>query len=555
MPGPGQTCDEASLDRIAQGAEALARGEWQAARRHFERSIEHEETAAALEGLSDALSSLEEFESSVHHRSRAYTLYCDAGDQPGAARAALWLAITYLSAYGNRAAANGWVQRAERILDEADPCAERALLEHLRAAMAPDPQTTARHAQQAVAIAREYNDGDVEVWALSEHGRALVSMGRVDEGMAMLDEATAAATAGKHNLLVVGLTYCNMLSACDRAVDFERALQWCQVVDEFSRRNHYPTFFHYCRVVYSGVLMATGRWSEAEDELQAALPSIAQKYPAEKVYSLVRLALLRVRQGRLEEADQLLTGLESHPAAAEAAASLCIARGQAALAASLLERRLESAGELLAAVPLLRLLVDASLLAGDVERARAAAAKLSELAERSKRAPMEALALMCSARVELAGGGASHHLFDKACALFERCGMPYEAALTRLEWARALAATDLELAAEDARLACAAFDRLGARMHADQAAALVRKLGGGTPPRPRARGDLTRREREVLGLLSHGLSNVQIGERLFISPKTVEHHVGRILSKLGARNRAEAIAWALRSSSAKSGSE
>jgi DNA-binding NarL/FixJ family response regulator len=57
----------------------------------------------------------------------------------------------------------------------------------------------------------------------------------------------------------------------------------------------------------------------------------------------------------------------------------------------------------------------------------------------------------------------------------------------------------------------------------------------------------------VLGLLSHGLSNPEIGSRLFISPKTVEHHVSRILFKLGLRNRAEAVAWALRNASAGSG--
>jgi DNA-binding NarL/FixJ family response regulator len=63
---------------------------------------------------------------------------------------------------------------------------------------------------------------------------------------------------------------------------------------------------------------------------------------------------------------------------------------------------------------------------------------------------------------------------------------------------------------------------------------------------------LTRRENEVLDLLSHGLSNTEIGERLFISPKTVEHHVGRILSKLGLRNRAEVVAWVLRHAPEKS---
>ncbi|MPY87544.1 MAG: hypothetical protein GEU99_06460 [Luteitalea sp.] len=130
--------------------------------------------------------------------------------------------------------------------------------------------------------------------------------------------------------------------------------------------------------------------------------------------------------------------------------------------------------------------------------------------------------------------------------------MAFDAAVTRLEWARTLSTSDREIATEDARLALSAFERLGARPHADRAAALLRELGAGSRPGPHIAGALTRRENEVLELLSHGLSNTEIGGRLFISPKTVEHHVGRILSKLGLRNRAEAVAWALRHPSAKS---
>ena len=74
----------------------------------------------------------------------------------------------------------------------------------------------------------------------------------------------------------------------------------------------------------------------------------------------------------------------------------------------------------------------------------------------------------------------------------------------------------------------------------------MRSLGAKSRAGPRASELLTRREKEVLRLLADGLSNREIAERLFISPKTAEHHVSRIYAKLGVSTRPEAAAYAAR---------
>ena len=133
--------------------------------------------------------------------------------------------------------------------------------------------------------------------------------------------------------------------------------------------------------------------------------------------------------------------------------------------------------------------------------------------------------------------------------------MPVELARARLELAQVIAGEQPEVAIAEAKGALEAFELRQAARDADAAASLLRSLGAAGRSAPKRREPLTNRESEVLELLGHGLSNPEIAERLFISRKTAEHHVGHILSKLDLRNRSEAAAYAARLGEEKPGSK
>ena len=195
-----------------------------------------------------------------------------------------------------------------------------------------------------------------------------------------------------------------------------------------------------------------------------------------------------------------------------------------------------------------------ALADGAVDDASRAADRLAELAERQGGHYLRAAAALARGKVCVAeGSGDARACLQAALSSFAQARMPVHLAQARLELARAVAGERPEVAVAEATAALEAFETLQAARDADAAAALLRALGGPARTGPKRREPLTKRESEVLDLLGHGLSNPEIGDRLYISRKTVEHHVGRILAKLGLRSRAEAAAHAARSAAPRSG--
>jgi DNA-binding CsgD family transcriptional regulator len=539
---------QAREDLLRAGERAIAAAEWETAQGCLERALEEGDSPDALTGLSKVAMFQREYERAIELRERAFDLYKAAGHPARAAESAIWLTFMYATYHGNFSAALGWKERAASVLDGTDDTAAHGWLTLTEAPFSRDPAEREQIAVSALAIARRFGDVDLEIEALALLGEAYVVGGQVVEGMRLLDEAMAAVTAGRiRDHFALGEIYCRLLSACEAALDVRRATDWLSMVDRYVVWTDFvrPT----CRTHYGGILVALGRWAEAETELLAAIEGFDRGYRGDRMFAALRLADLRMRQGRVEEAERLLEGGEWHPTARRLAATIALARGDTALASELGELCAE--GSRLAdptCAPALEVLVATRLAIGNLPAAHDAADRLATIARASGLERLEACAALAEGRVATAQGHErAVGQLKRAVELFGSLDLPLEAARAQLELARTLAESAPAAAVREAKLAVAKFERLGALPDADAAAGLLRGLGAATGRAwPRGATSLTRREDEVLGLLAEGCSNAQIAERLVISTRTAEHHVASILSKLDLRSRSEAAAYAAR---------
>jgi DNA-binding NarL/FixJ family response regulator len=482
---------------------------------------------------------------------RAYAAYREESDAVGAVRMARTLAGMHGQINGDAALMNGWLGRARTLLALTPDSAEAgwvALNTAMFEAERPRRNTLLR---DAIEIARRRHDTNLEFTALSYLGASLVHGDQTADGMALLDEALAAVAGDEvDDVCAIEEIFCQLFAACEYAHDVRRADSWIRVGEAVAERCRLPAVSAFCHTHYGAVLTAAGRWPEAD----AALTEAVREWglggrSALRRGAMVRLADLRVRQGQLEEAEQLLADLTADAETAYPLAAIHLARGETALAGDVLERGLAQLPEdSAAAVPLLGLLVEAHLAAGDVAAAQDAADRLAMLADRHRGAYVRACAELAEGSVALADDRPddARSCLQQALAGFAGADLPLESARAHLALATAVAAQRPEVALAEARAALAGFEQLRAARHVDATASLLRSLGVRTSTGFRSDGLLTARESEVLDLLGHGLSNPQIAARLFISRKTVEHHVANVLAKLGLRSRAEAAAYATR---------
>jgi len=249
---PSQTAD------CVAGHEALRRGAWPEARDAFTAALRVQETPEVLEGLGLAAWWLDAADVVFDTRERAYRLYLERDERAAAARVAIWLAWDCWAFRGENVVANGWLQRARRLLEDEPDCSERAWLELREGSLClleeGDPDRAHAMATEGMRVARAVGNGDLEMLGRAIQGLALVASGAVAEGMRGLDEVNAAVVAGElKGLVAIGLSCCYMIAACERVRDYDRAVQWCTRLKAFCATWGLRPLFAVCRTQYASI--------------------------------------------------------------------------------------------------------------------------------------------------------------------------------------------------------------------------------------------------------------------------------------------------------------
>ncbi|RSM74285.1 helix-turn-helix transcriptional regulator [Actinoplanes sp. ATCC 53533] len=521
--------DTAAVLRFAPAAagHAASIGAHREAAAQYERALRFAagQPAAAratlLERLSHECYLTDQMRASVAALEQAIDHWRTAGDERrlGAALSQLARRL-WCGGHSAESAAAG--SEALSLLERLPPGPELALAYGIAAATCLNEERfdeTLSWGSRALELAEDLGDRPVIAYCLNNLGTMELLAGR-PAGLARLARSLALAEeAGLEDH--VGRVFIHLgwamtrTRAYDLAPWLDRGLEACEDLGLEAWKLYlmaYRARFH----------LDAGRWDAAAADAEFVLRS-AQSVPLLRILALVVLALVRARRGEerqwppLEEALALLSGQDE----LQYSAPVALARAEVAWLNGRCAAVEAATGDVLA------LAVDrgASWVTGEL-------AWLRRLAGVREVVP----GVVEPYAAQLAGDGAA------AAAGWTRLGCPYDAALALVE-------------SEDEsslRVALAEFQRLGARPAAAIVSRRLREHGVRDVPRgPRSTtrnnpARLTRREAEVLALVQQGSSNAEIAARLYVSERTVHHHVSAILRKLGVDSRGKAVSEAAR---------
>jgi class 3 adenylate cyclase len=484
-------------DELVEGArDALQRHAWQEA---YDALIEADRqgplTGEGLHLLALAAYWTAHPDETVEALERAYAAYVKEGDLANAAT----LALKVAEQHGMRMAfsqAQGWAATAGRLADGHPEWPVQGWLEWMGGLMAwfqADFETAIIQYDKAMENANRTGDRDLHGMSLHDKGHALCLMGRVKEGMALLDEAMTAVVGGQLDPDAAGYVYCGMIGVCSKLADYTRAAEWTEATLRWCERQSVPAFPGVCRIHRAELMRLHGSLTQAEEEALMACEELPRFNllsglgPANYEIGEVRRMVgdFRGAEEAFAKADEF--GYNPHPGLS----LLRLAEGKVdAARAGIREALADVGGDHCLQIRLLAAQVEIALAATDLDTAGSAADQLETIVGEYDAIALHARAEAVRGAVLLAQGDAAGALpgLRRARKGWQEVGAPYEVAEVRALLGRTLRALgDDEAAILELKAARAEFERLGAQPAAESAGKLLGELVGPDAAPERAR--------------------------------------------------------------------
>jgi class 3 adenylate cyclase len=461
-------------DALKAGREALARSAWQEAFEQLSAADAGGDLRAEdLERLGEAAMWAWQPDECISAYERAFAKYLEAGNRQAAAQAARALIEELLWTQAGESVVAGWISRLTRLLNDEPECAAHGYLAYLKSHVhlgSGDTDEALALAQRAFELGCKFDDPDLQALGLNNQGVALVAKGAVGDGMALLNEAAAAAVAGELGTAASAAIYCNIVGTCRGLSDYGKASEWIDAAKRWCDRTAMSTYPGTCRVYRAEVMRLRGVWAEAESDARAACEDL-RRYPNMAREAFYELGEIRLRIGDLKGAEQALRqahemGRDPQPALA----LVRLAQGQVESAAALIRRAVaEHDSDRLALARLLPAQVEITLAQEELDTARSAVEEMEAIAGTYGTTLLRATALCVRGMLQRAEGDPESALrnFRQGLRLWQEIDAPYDAARARVSAADSYRATGDE---ESARLeldsALSVFERLGADLDA-----------------------------------------------------------------------------------------
>jgi class 3 adenylate cyclase len=475
------------LDSLENARSAAARHAWRDAYDAYSQVDRGELTALDLEQFAEATWWRGKLDEAINLRERSYARYSADGAGLDAARLALTLSWDH-SGRGAFAVSDGWFKKAERLVEsepESTVSARLALTRAITTMFAGMPAEAIPDFEHAFDLARRLGDKDTEALALVGRGRALVKMGEIDEGLALLDEATASAVCGELQPYSAGLVYCITISSCNDLGDYRRAAEWTEAANRWCDQLDVTGFPGACRVHRAEVMRLRGDLAMAEKQAVEACEELHDFERSVTAAGYYEIGEIRRRLGDFPAAEEAYgkadeLGREPQPGLA----LLRLAEGKVDAAVAGIRRTLEERTDPLSRLRTLPAQVEIAIAASNLRTARAARNELEQIVDAYKIAGRRATAFDATlhemdGRISLAEDDteAAVGSLRRARDAWREVGAPHETAQARMLLGMAFRRQGDEHAANaEFDAALGTFEEIGARLDAERAKELLGRV-------------------------------------------------------------------------------